>query len=64
MIKALANSLGVFTEDPGELRTLVSDLYKIFYTTEGVSDMDQVLNHVPKSYTTDERDPMCSIHER
>lgn len=48
MIKALANSLGVFTEDPGELRTLVSDWYKIFYTTEGVSDMDQVLNHVPK----------------
>lgn len=46
MIKALANSLGVLTEDPGELKALVNDFYKSLYTSEGVAGMDDVLSKV------------------
>lgn len=51
MIKALANSLGVSVNDPAELRTMVTDFYKSLYTTEGVSSMDEVLQHVPNKVT-------------
>ncbi|XP_073354989.1 uncharacterized protein [Aegilops tauschii subsp. strangulata] len=47
MIKALANSPGAIIDDPAELRVMVADFYKNLYTSEGVSDMDRVLQHVP-----------------
>ena len=51
MIKALANSLGVIIDDPGALRSMVSDFYKSLYTSEGVNKMDQVLSKVPAKVT-------------
>ena len=51
MIKALANSLGVHVQDSVELRDMVTGFYRNLYTTEGVTDMDRVLQHVPRKVT-------------
>ncbi|XP_040245695.1 uncharacterized protein [Aegilops tauschii subsp. strangulata] len=51
MIKALADSLGVLTEEPGALRALVTDFYKSLYTSEGVSGIEEVLSKVPTKVT-------------
>ena len=51
MIKALANSLGAIIDDPAELKALVADFYKSLYASEGVTDIDRVLQHVPAKVT-------------
>ena len=51
MIKALANSLGVHVQDPAELREMVTAFHRDLYTTEVVTDMDRVLQHVPRKVT-------------
>lgn len=51
MIKALANSLGVMTEDLDELKTMVTDFYKSVYTSECVAGMEHVLSSVPVKVT-------------
>lgn len=47
MIKALSNSMGVLTEDPVELKNMVTAFYTNLYTSEGVGDVQAVLDHVP-----------------
>lgn len=62
MIKALINFLGVHTEDPAELRTLVNDFYQTLYTSEGVQGMDAVLVHVPRKVTPAMNDSLCDLY--
>ena len=51
MIKALATSLGVMTENQGELKAMVTDFYTNLYTTEGVTGVEAVLASVPVKVT-------------
>lgn len=51
MIRALANSLGVLCDDPGELKNMVSEFYECLHTTEGVACMEHVLDRVPTKVT-------------
>ena len=53
MIKALQNSHGVLTNDPDELKAMVYDFYKTLYTSEGVNNMEAVLNCVPTKVTVE-----------
>ena len=46
MVKALLNSLGVMIENMREFKRMVTYFYKIFYTSEGVHNLDLVLQHV------------------
>jgi hypothetical protein len=48
LIKALTRSDGNLTEDSVEMQHMTSDFYKTLYTSEGVQNMDQVLDHVPQ----------------
>lgn len=59
MIKALSNSLGVQVDDPVELKELVSNFYKDLYTSEGVLNMEAVLDHVPAKVTNHMNDILC-----
>lgn len=47
MIRALQNSLGVLVDDPEVLKAMIHDFYKTLYTSEGVSNLESVLNCVP-----------------
>lgn len=60
MIKALQNSLGVITYDPDELKVMVNDFYKNLYTTEGVSNMEAVLNCIPRKVTPEMNEVLCA----
>ena len=51
MIKALATSLGVMTENQNELKVMVTDFYKNLYLSEGVSGIEEVLDKVPVKVT-------------
>ena len=51
MIKALQNSLGVMSDDPEELKSLVHEFYETLYTSEGVNNMEAVLSCVPTKVT-------------
>ena len=51
MIKALANALGVAVTDPVQLKSMVTEFYQNLYTSVGVNNMDQVLQHVPRKVT-------------
>jgi len=64
MIKALENALGVNISDPAELRTLVTDFYKSLYTSAGVSNVDQVLQHVPTKVTQSMNEALVSPYTR
>lgn len=50
-IKALQRADGQLTEDRREMEELTTDFYKNLYTSEGVQDMDRVLNTVPTKVT-------------
>ena len=60
MIKALQNSLGVVVDDPAELRALVNDFYHNLYTSEGVQNMDAVLDHVPRKVSAEMNASLCA----
>ena len=64
MIKALENALGVNISDPAELRTLVTDFYKSLYTSAGVSNVDQVLQHVPTKVTQSMNEALVAPYTR
>ena len=51
MIKALQNSLGAIVVDPDELKAMANSFYQTLYTSEGVENMDAVLDHVPRKVT-------------
>ena len=53
MIKALQHSLGILTNDPDELKAMVQQFYETLYTSEGVNNMEAVLNCVPTKVTTE-----------
>ena len=50
-IKALKNTLGVAIEDNNLLKNMVRDFYANLYTSEGVHDINAVLDHVPAKVT-------------
>jgi hypothetical protein len=60
MIKALSNALGIMVDDPAELKELVSNFYKDLYKTEGVTNMEAVLEHVPCKVTPSMNDILCA----
>ena len=60
MIKALMNSLGVQVDDPEELKEMITNFYRNLYTTEGVTDMEAVLCHVPRKVTPEMNDTLCA----
>ena len=62
MIKALENALGVNVSDPAELRTLVTDFYKSLYTSAGVTNLDQVLQHVPVRVTQSMNEALVPVY--
>jgi hypothetical protein len=51
LIKSLQKPDGSTTDDADEMQELAIDFYKTLYTSEGVYDMDRVLNHVPRKVT-------------
>lgn len=51
LIKALARPDGSLTEDKGEMEALTTNFDKHLYTSEGVQNMDQVLQTVPVKVT-------------
>jgi hypothetical protein len=51
LIKALTRSDWQVVEDNSEMQSLASDFYKDLYTSDGVTNMDQVLDHVPRKVT-------------
>lgn len=59
-IRALQNSLGVLTDDLEELKAMVHEFYKTLYTTEGVSNMEAVLNCVPAKVTAEMNELLCA----
>jgi hypothetical protein len=46
-VKELARADGSITSSEGEMGNLANAFYQQLYTSEGVSDMDEVLQHVP-----------------
>lgn len=62
MIKALQNSLGVLTDDPEELKALVHYFYKTLYTSEGVSNMEEVLNTVPMKVSAEMNELLGALY--
>lgn len=48
MIKALQNSMGAIIVDPDELKAMANSFYQALYSSEGVENMDAVLDHVPR----------------
>lgn len=60
MIKALMNSLGITVDDPVELKEMVTDVYKNLYTSEGVTNMDAVLDHVPRKVSAEMNAVLCA----
>lgn len=60
MIRALQNSLGVLVEDPVELKVLANEFYQDLYTSEGVHDMEAVLQHVPRKVTAGMNANLCA----
>ena len=64
MIKVLANALGVTVEDPAELKEMVTDFYKSLYTTEGVTNMELVLQHVPTKVTHQMNDMLMALYTK
>ena len=60
MIKALQNSLGVVVDDPAELRALANEFYHNLYTSEGVQNMDAVLDHVPRKVSAEMNASLCA----
>jgi hypothetical protein len=47
LIKSLTRSDGQVTEDPDEMKGMTTSFYKDLYMTEGVHEMNLVLDHVP-----------------
>jgi hypothetical protein len=47
LIKALTQSTGNLMEDVVEMQHMTSKFYKTLYTSKGVQNMNQVLDHVP-----------------
>ena len=60
MIKALQNALGVSVDDPVELKAMLHDFYSTLYTSEGVTNMEAVLNTIPSKVTTDMNHLLCA----
>lgn len=60
MIKALQNSLGVEITDPAELKVMATTFYESLYASEGVDNMEQVLEHVPQKVTPDMNASLCA----
>jgi len=50
-IKRLKRPDGQFTENEGELKTVVSDFYGLLYTSEATENMESVLSTVPRKVT-------------
>ena len=50
-IKALQRNDGQLTDDTKEMEAMTTKFYKTLYTSEGVQDMDQVLDTVPRKVT-------------
>jgi hypothetical protein len=51
MIKSLTRSDGEVIEDVDELKSMTAEFYETLYTSEGVHDMDRVLDKVPRKVT-------------
>jgi hypothetical protein len=51
LVKALKREDGQITEDKNEIQSMAAEFYKTLYTSEGVHDMNQVLEHVPRKVT-------------
>jgi hypothetical protein len=51
LIKSLKKPDDNVTEDVMETQEVTTYIYKTLYTSEGVHDMDRVLNHVPQKVT-------------
>lgn len=64
MIKSLSSALGIMVDDPAELKDLVSNFYKNLYTSEGVTGMEAVLEHVPSKVTANMNETLCAPYTR
>jgi hypothetical protein len=51
LMKARTSDDGQFIEDKNEMQSMAAEFYKTLYTSEGVHDMNQVLEHVPRKVT-------------
>src|ERR1043165_2065688 len=60
MIKALKSALGVTIDDTDLFKQMTRDFYSNLYTSEGVQDVDVVLNHVPTKVTQQMNDIVCA----
>jgi TATA-binding protein-associated factor Taf7 len=50
-MKARTSDDGQIIEDKNEMQSMATEFYKTLYTSEGVHDMNQVLEHVPRKVT-------------
>jgi hypothetical protein len=50
-MKARTSDDGQIIEDKNEMQSMAAEFYKTLYTSEGVHDMNQVLEHVPRKVT-------------
>ena len=64
MITALQNSLGVEISHPAELKVLANDFYHSLYLSEGVQNMNAVLDHVPRKVTDEMNSNLCAPYTK
>ena len=64
MIKALQNSLEAIVVDPDELKAMANSFYQTLYTSEGVENMDAVLDHVPRKVTAEMNSNLCAPYTK
>jgi hypothetical protein len=60
MIKALQNSLGLEITDPAELKQMANIFYQNMYASQGVQNMDGVLDHVPRKVIEEMNATLCA----
>jgi hypothetical protein len=60
LIKALTGSDGQTVEDPEALKSMMNDFYKNLFTSEGVQDMHNVLDHVPRKVSAQMNDTLTT----
>ena len=52
-IKSLLKADGQLTDDNGEMESMATAFYKTLYSSEGVQNMNQVLDTVPRKVTVE-----------
>jgi hypothetical protein len=60
LIKSLVRQDGKLIDDPNEMQSMTAEFYKTLYTSEGVHDMNLVLDHVPRKVTRDMNEMLSS----